>query len=88
MSDIVEFKFNNNAIACVVVNGNPWFRGKDIATTLGYANTKQAIIRNVDDDDKQTYEQLLGTLQVRGLSDRPLDTNERKRDIHQRTRSV
>ena len=78
MSEIVEFKFNNNAIACVVINGNPWFRGKDIATILGYANTKQAIIKkNVDYDDKQTYEQLLGTLQVGGLSERPLDFNEK-----------
>ena len=45
MSEIAEFKFNNNAIARVVVDGKPWFRGKDIATIIGYANTKQAIIK-------------------------------------------
>ncbi|MFM7983914.1 MAG: BRO family protein, partial [Candidatus Fonsibacter sp.] len=43
MSEIVEFKLNNNAIAYVVVNGNPWFRGKYIATLLGYVDANQAI---------------------------------------------
>ena len=73
----MKFNFNNNAVACIIANGNPWFKAREVATILGYANTKQAIIKNVDDDDKQTYEQLLGTLQVGGLSERPLDTNEK-----------
>ena len=56
MSDIVEFKFNNNAIACVVINGNPWIRGKDIATSLGYVDTKQAIAENVSEDGPKKME--------------------------------
>ena len=60
MSEVVEFKFNNNAIACVVVNGNPWFRGKDIATSLGYVDTKQAIAKNVSEDDRKKMEELMG----------------------------
>ncbi|MFM7988294.1 MAG: hypothetical protein ACKPKO_54170, partial [Candidatus Fonsibacter sp.] len=39
MSGIVEIKFNNNAIACVVVNGNPWYKGQgysDIAGLRGH----------------------------------------------------
>ena len=60
MSEIVEFSFNNQAITCVVVNGDPWFKAKDIATILAYANTKKAIIDNVDDDDKRKLVDLMG----------------------------
>ena len=55
MSEIVEFIFNNKPIACVVVGGNPWFKGKDIATLLDYADTKTAIAKNVSEDDRQKW---------------------------------
>ena len=35
-----------------------WFRGKDVATVLGYANTIQALIKNVDEDDKKKMDGL------------------------------
>ncbi len=60
MSELVEFKLNNNTIACVVVNGNPWFKGKYIATLLGYVDTKQAVAKNVSDDDRMKMEELMG----------------------------
>ena len=43
------------------INGTinePWFNAKDVATILGYVNTKQAIIKNVDDEDKITLQKL------------------------------
>ena len=36
--------------------GEPWFVGKDVATILGYANTKKAIIDHVDKEDKQVVQ--------------------------------
>lgn len=33
-------------------NGEPWFVGKDVAEILGYSNTKDAIAKHVDDEDK------------------------------------
>jgi anti-repressor protein len=30
----------------------PWFVGKDVAKILGYANTKDALLKHVDDEDK------------------------------------
>ena len=33
-------------------NGDPWFVGKDVATILGYANPRKALIDHVDDEDK------------------------------------
>ena len=60
MSEIVEFSFNNKPIARVVVDGSPWFKGKDIATLLDYAHTKQAIAKNVSEDDRKKMEELMG----------------------------
>ena len=39
-------------IRTVTINNEPWFVGKDVATALGYKNTKDAIISHVDDEDK------------------------------------
>lgn len=41
-------------IRTVVIDGEPWFVGKDVAEALGYKDTSQAIRKNVDDDDKLT----------------------------------
>lgn len=40
-------------VRTVVIDHDPWFVGKDVASALGYANTKDAIIRHVDEDDKK-----------------------------------
>lgn len=35
-------------------DGEPWFVGKDVAEALGYSNTRDALERHVDEDDKNT----------------------------------
>ena len=35
-----------------MVNDEPWFRAKDVATALGYAKPWQAVIHNVDEEDR------------------------------------
>ena len=60
----MEFIFNNKPIVCVVVGGDPWFKGKDIATLLDYADTKQAIAKNVSEDDRKKMEELMGVSQT------------------------
>lgn len=35
-----------------VINHEPWFVGRDVATALGYTNTRKAIADHVDDEDK------------------------------------
>lgn len=47
--------FDNEEFGQVRVMGtpdNPWFVAKDVATALGYKNTKDAIIKHVDEEDK------------------------------------
>lgn len=39
----ITFQFDNDAVRVITHNGDPWFVGKDVAATLGYADTKQAI---------------------------------------------
>ena len=34
---------------------NIWFRGKDIATILGYSNTKEALKRHVSEENKMIH---------------------------------
>ncbi len=40
------------AIRTTVLNGEPWFVGKDVADTLGYQNGSRDINRHVDDEDR------------------------------------
>ena len=47
------FEYINDGILRVYgTPEEPWFSGKDIASILGYVNTSQAIIKNVDNEDK------------------------------------
>lgn len=38
-------------VRTVVINGEPWFVGKDVALVLGYSKPLDAIARHVDEDD-------------------------------------
>ena len=40
-------------IRTVDIDNEPWFVGKDVAAALGYSNTKDALIRHVDNEDKR-----------------------------------
>ena len=42
----------------IVAEQSPWFKGKDVATSLEYANPRKALLDHVDKDDKRTYLEL------------------------------
>lgn len=47
--------FNNpefGEVRTTVIDGEPWFVGKDVAVALGYAKPENAISNHVDDEDK------------------------------------
>lgn len=39
-------------VRTILINNEPWFVGKDVATALGYANPKNAVPKHVSDEDK------------------------------------
>ena len=55
-----ELKLFNNpefgTIRVVTVECEPWLVGKDVATALGYSNTKDALSAHVDDADKRVIQ--------------------------------
>lgn len=53
MNDLQQFtsaQFGD--IRALSIDGEPWFVGKDVAQVLGYSNTKDALSRHVDSEDK------------------------------------
>ena len=49
--------FNNpefGQVRTMIVGNEPYFVGKDVAENLGYSNTRDALNKHVDDEDKNT----------------------------------
>lgn len=42
------------AVRTVEIDGEPWLVGKDVAQALGYNNTRDALARHVDSEDRNT----------------------------------
>ncbi|OMF17194.1 hypothetical protein BK131_04305 [Paenibacillus amylolyticus] len=51
MSDVIPFKYNNEEVRTVTINGDAWFVAKDVCDVLDIANVTQAISR-LDDDER------------------------------------
>ncbi len=53
MTDLKIFKNTEfGRVRLVLINGEPWIVGKDVAEALGYERTADAIRTHVDDEDK------------------------------------
>lgn len=50
------FNFEQNEVRTFLVNDEPYFVGKDVASVLGYSNTPKAIRDHVDEEDKTQNE--------------------------------
>lgn len=54
-----ELKIFNNPtfgeVRTTVIDGEPWFVGKDVADALGYGAARNAIAAHVDEEDKLTH---------------------------------
>lgn len=48
-------------IRCIMIDGEPWLVGKDVATALCYKNPRKAIADHVDAEDKNTVTIRYGT---------------------------
>ena len=45
-------------VRIVLIDHEPWFVGKDVALALGYSNTKDALSRHVEEEDKKRGSQI------------------------------
>ena len=55
---MIEKKFVNEDLEIELTSfiddkQNIWFRGKDVAEILGYSKTRDALLKHVDNEDKQ-----------------------------------
>lgn len=68
--------FENNtfgAIRTMTINGEPYFVGKDVAEVLGYSNTRDALAKRVDEEDKTDGVAICDSI---GREQKPIFINE------------
>lgn len=51
MNELKSWDYDSHEIRTIEKDGEPWFVAKDVATVLGYKNTKDAVARHVDPED-------------------------------------
>lgn len=54
MNEITSYVFDGSNVRTLAIDGQPYFVGKDVAEILGYANTRDALSKHVDSEDKNT----------------------------------
>ena len=47
------FDFNGRQVRTILIDNDPYFVGKDVAEILGYKNTKDALSKHVDSEEKK-----------------------------------
>lgn len=52
MGNLQLFDFEGQKVETLLINSELWFIGKDVATILGYSNTRDALSKHVDPEDK------------------------------------
>lgn len=53
MSELQIFSFNGADVRTVLIDGEPYFVGKDVAEILGYSDLNRAINQHVDREDRK-----------------------------------
>lgn len=63
-TDVQIFKNEElGAIRTVLIDNEPWFVGRDVAEILGYSNTRDAMRKHVDAEDKKILKSQNATLE-------------------------
>ena len=52
VTDLDIFRFEKNDVRAMVIDGEPWFVGKDLTNILGYTHGARDINAHVADEDK------------------------------------
>ncbi|MHB9781146.1 phage antirepressor KilAC domain-containing protein [Streptococcus sp. 10F2] len=67
------FDFRGQQVRTVTIDNEPYFVGKDVATILGYTNSRKALLDHVDEDDKTDGVTIRDSM---GRSQNPIVINE------------
>jgi prophage antirepressor-like protein len=68
-------KLDRHDISFIVVDGQPWFRGKELSMALGYVRPMDAVADHVDAEHKKTRADLMSRQSVATMTS-PLSYNE------------
>ena len=60
-NSVTVFNYEESKFDVIMIEGEPWFIGKQVAAILGYEDTKKAIKLHVDVDDRQLVDRLMLT---------------------------
>ena len=78
-SEVQLYRYGDQTMRVQVIDGEPWFVGKDVAEALGYAIPRKAIIDHVDAEDKKplsNLDEFQITPPLNGLPDNTVLINE------------
>ena len=76
MTQIQIFQNPGFTVECLIVDGDPWFKGVDVATSLGYLRPRNAVCDHVPHKFKKSRSQLTSASSV--LKTPTLDPNDGK----------
>ena len=62
-------------VTTLMVNNVVWLKAREVAASLGYVDASQALRKNIEDDDKKTYSELM-----KGRPERP--PNQQPHEIY------
>ena len=73
---VMQFHNESFCLEYVVEKENPWFKGKEIASMLGYLGTAKAVRIHIDDEGKRKFEKYLSFKTLATLYGQPVWMND------------
>lgn len=67
MEQMAIFRFEDAEVRTVMIDGEPWFVGKDVADALGYERSDNAIRVHVNEEDKLMH-RISASAQIRNMT--------------------
>lgn len=53
-AELLPFVFEGHQVRHILIDDLPWFVALDVAKILGYSNSRDAVIKHVDSEDRNT----------------------------------
>ena len=75
--EIQPFTKDNWSLSPIVAEQVPWFKGREVATSLDYANPLKALRDHVDDEDKKPFHEL-----AQGVNETFIPSNQQPHELY------